>query len=480
MLPHTPLAEMEVHVNNTGAEHVGPPMTNCNHKRRNHHVPEFNQGTSFQSLPTQDKAAAVAVTSLKTQRHVQLTIAGIQTEAAAKSAHKTSATQAAPLPCSSNASTATKAPGVTNDAASQFYEAARVSPDIQSAEDRKEGKTNAAPAAKPAIAAQAEKVLSYHSTAALHESETTFLTAFADLSSPNQTFVTALPYSEICAGDHQTKPRALLTARLAHNPYFPKLWPPYDCATLSSNFDSCSYQTDIPCSNSWEALLDERARPQVPKDKTADADQIQCSETDDDWHVHMKPKRHRHTVQRPAAQVAQQLQLHCVRCQRPWKLTTNNATWFLKHSMQIPKRCEGCRTDLRMGKLRRTPSEVSEVKIIHHKHQTPKSWKQIRLPQNLPLMNQESVPHDIVASKENTLTPSSKSSDPSSVSITPPRASFWSRCSTHSETSTTPPVVSVPGYWHDSDLALEDYDTPAQQEQLLSGHQSPFLLGDTW
>ena len=141
--------------------------------------------------------------------------------------------------------------------------------------------------------------------------------------------------------------------------------------------------------------------------------------------------------------------------------------------MQIPKRCKDCRTVLRMNKLRRTPSESSELKIIHHKLQSSRSWNQITPPPVLRSTNQESQPHQMVISKENALTPLSNSSDPSSVTVTPRRGRFWSRCSTDTENSTTPPVASVPGYWHHSDMALDDYDTPAQKEQLLSGHQPP-------
>ena len=131
-----------------------------------------------------DKAAATAestqsVTSVNTQTDLKSVNAEIQTQAAAKSAHKTSATQTASLPPRCNASTATKPPAATNDAATQSFEAARIPSDIQSSVDVKDA---------PSV-------------------------------------------------------------RLAHNPYFHKLRPPDECASLSSNFDFRSYRIDIPCSN---------------------------------------------------------------------------------------------------------------------------------------------------------------------------------------------------------------------------------------
>ena len=64
------------------------------------------------------------------------------------------------------------------------------------------------------------------------------------------------------------------------------------------------------------------------------------------------------------------LHSNCVQCSRPWSMTTTNATWYIEHEMQVPKRCIQCRATPRnraRKKLQRSaliPSQ--EVKITEH------------------------------------------------------------------------------------------------------------------
>ena len=81
---------------------------------------------------SKEEAAAVTTPSLKsvkTQTEVRLTNAKTQTEAAANATNKPAATQTAPLPSTSEASTAIDSPSATNNAATQSHEAAGVQPE---------------------------------------------------------------------------------------------------------------------------------------------------------------------------------------------------------------------------------------------------------------------------------------------------------------------------------------------------------------
>ena len=79
------------------------------------------------------------------------------------------------------------------------------------------------------------------------------------------------------------------------------------------------------------------------------------------------------------------LHSNCVQCSRPWSMTTTNATWYIEHEMQVPKRCIECRATRRnrtnKKMQRRTRIASQEVKITEHPHTPFNPWNKPVFPE---------------------------------------------------------------------------------------------------
>ena len=220
-----------------------------------------------------------------------------------------------------------------------------------------------------------------------------------------------------------------------------------------------------PCQpNLWSILRDE-----VPDDRpylvTQDNDceeQGQCQtkqqiKSKSDSEV-LNPRRstQRQLHEHHDSNTQELLYSNCVQCSRPWSMTTTNATWYIEHEMQVPKRCIQCRatrrnrTNKKMQRRALIPSQ--EVKITEHPHSPSHPW-------NKPVFPEPSHP-------------SRHGDKPVEEEWPKLQGKFWDNSSDEAkskdenESLEEQPATSSMPYW--SLTSVFNYDSPAQQELLFN------------
>ena len=209
------------------------------------------------------------------------------------------------------------------------------------------------------------------------------------------------------------------------------------------------------CNQSTDASQNSRFKSHTVWELLTDEGSSQsCEEEDEDWSAVTKP-----ITKPPNRYPVPKASTHCcVECYRKWTLEESTEHWYRDKGWPIPKRCQPCR-NLRKNRSSRNNLKAPQPLHIHQVSLGGKKGWTTPKGDDRPAEEQE-----------HHLTLRSPPTPSSSQTPSPPRGRFWDDTE-DSDVPASPIQQELQLYWNDN---IAVYDTPAEQQSLLSSKGSAY------